>query len=268
MNLLSVFSLILAVAVLGFAILTASNNPRSFLDWHGILVVMGGTFAAAAVSIQLDKVFLLIKIYIDRTIRGRKIDYQQVTRQLMIIADQIRKEDSELPNTIKDLNDPFMREALGLVLDDSLEKAAIVKVLYQRSNTLFERYHLDASRFKGLGKYPPAMGLLGAVTGMIALLGGLGKPGAEKTMGPAMSIALVATLYGIALANFFVIPIGESLMDSAKEMKRKNEIIIHGIKLILDDTNPVLMEEELNSFLLPSERIDRKKIGNSKQAAA
>ena len=104
------------------------------------------------------------------------------------------------------------------------------------------------------------MGLLGAVTGMIALLGGLGKPGAEKTMGPAMSIALVATLYGIALANFFIIPIGESLVDSAKEMKRKNEIIIQGIKLILQDTNPVLMEEELNSFLLPGERIDRKKL--------
>ena len=64
----------------------------------------------------------------------------------------------------------------------------------------------------------------------------------------------------IALANFFVIPIGESLMDSAKEMKRKNEIIIQGIRLILDDTNPVLMEEELNSYLLPAEKVDRKKI--------
>jgi chemotaxis protein MotA len=268
MNLLSVFSLILAVVVLGVAIFTASNNPRSFLDWHGLLVVLGGTFAAAAVSIQLDKVFLLIKIYIDRTIRGRKVDYQKVTRQLMILADMIRKEDPEISNAVKDLKDPFMRDALELVLDDSLEKDSIVKVLYQRSNTVFERYHLDASRFKGLGKYPPAMGLLGAVTGMIALLGGLGKPGAEKTMGPAMSIALVATLYGIALANFFIVPIGESLMDSAKEMKRKNEIIIHGVKLILDDTNPVLMEEELNSFLLPSERIDRKKISGGKQAVA
>ena len=268
MNLLSVFSLILAVAVLGIALFTASNNPRSFLDVHGLLVVLGGTFAAAAVSIQLDRVFLLIKIYIDRTIRGRKIDYQKVTKQLMIVADMIRREDPELSNHVKEMNDPFMRDALELVLDDSLEKEAIVKVLYQRSNTVFERHHLDASRFKGLGKYPPAMGLLGAVTGMIALLGGLGKPGAEKTMGPAMSIALVATLYGIALANFFVIPIGESLMDSAKEMKRKNEIIIHGVKLILEETNPVLMEEELNSFLLPSERIDRKKIGNTRQAAA
>lgn len=260
MNVLSVVSLLLAIVVLAVAIFTASDNPKSFFDVHGLLVVVGGTFAAAAVSIQLDKVFLLLKIYLERTIRGKQVDYQRVIEELMLIADMVRKEDPGLGAKIKNLSDPFMRDALDLALDNSLEKGPVVKVLFQRSNTLFERYHMDASRFKGLGKYPPAMGLLGAVTGMIALLGGLGKPGAEKTMGPAMSIALVATLYGIALANFFVIPIGESLMDSAKEMKRKNEIIIQGIRLILDDTNPVLMEEELNSYLLPAEKVDRKKI--------
>lgn len=260
MNVLSVVSLLLAIVVLAVAIVTASDNPKSFFDVHGLLVVVGGTFAAAAVSIQLDKVFLLLKIYLERTIRGKQVDYQRVIEDLMIIAEMVRKEDSNLGDKIKNLSDSFMKDALDLALDNGLEKGPVVKVLFQRSNTLFERYHMDASRFKGLGKYPPAMGLLGAVTGMIALLGGLGKPGAEKTMGPAMSIALVATLYGIALANFFVIPIGESLMDSAKEMKRKNEIIIQGIRLILEDTNPVLMEEELNSYLLPTEKVDRKKI--------
>jgi chemotaxis protein MotA len=260
MNILSIASLLLAVVILGTAIFTASNNPKNFLDFHGLLVVIGGTFAAAAVSIQMDKVFMLLKVYFERNIRGRKIDYQKVIEQIMQVAELVRKEDSSLSNTVKSFQDPFLRSALELAFDDSLEKESVEKILYQRSNTLFERYYLDASRFKGLGKYPPAMGLLGAVTGMIALLGGLGKPGAEKTMGPAMSIALVATLYGIALANFFIIPIGESLVDSAKEMKRKNEIIIQGIKLILQDTNPVLMEEELNSFLLPGERIDRKKL--------
>ncbi|MEY3903297.1 MAG: transporter, MotA/TolQ/ExbB proton channel family protein [Pseudomonadota bacterium] len=263
MNLLSVVSLLLSIIVLAVTILTASNNPSSFLDVHGLLVVLGGTFAAAAVSIQPDKVVMLLKVYVERTIRGRKIDYQKVIRQLMLVAESVRKEDPNLDSMIKNFDDNFLKDALTLALDESMEKGSIVKVLYQRSNTLFERYHMDASRFKGLGKYPPAMGLLGAVTGMISLLGGLGKPGAEKTMGPAMSIALVATLYGIAFANFFVIPIGESLMDSAKEMKRKNEIIIQGVRLILEGTNPVLMEEELNSYLLPAERVDRKKLGSA-----
>jgi chemotaxis protein MotA len=111
-----------------------------------------------------------------------------------------------------------------------------------------------------MGKYPPAMGLMGAVLGMIALLGGLGKPGAEKTIGPAMSIALVATLYGIAFANLIVIPIGENLTETAKEHQRKNMIITEGIKLVAARTNPIVLAEELNSYLLPNERIDWKSV--------
>ena len=113
--------------------------------------------------------------------------------------------------------------------------------------------------YKPQGKYPPAIGLMGAVLGMIALLSGLGQPGAEKTIGPSMSIALVATLYGIALANLIVIPVGENLTAGAKEINRKNLIIIESLRLIHAKTNPLVLGEELNSFLLPRERIDWKK---------
>ena len=34
-----------------------------------------------------------------------------------------------------------------------------------------------------------------------------------------------------------------------------------GVRLIAERTNPIVLAEELNSFLLPSERIDWKKIG-------
>jgi chemotaxis protein MotA len=112
-----------------------------------------------------------------------------------------------------------------------------------------------------MGKYPPAMGLMGAVMGMIALLASLGKPGAEKGIGVAMSVALVATLYGIAMANLFVIPVGENLAVGAKQIKTKNLIIIEGVRLIAQRTNPIVLAEELNSFLLPGERIDWKKAG-------
>ena len=91
MNILSIASLLLAVVILGTAIFTASNNPKNFLDFHGLLVVIGGTFAAAAVSIQMDKVFMLLKVYFERNIRGRKIDYQKVIEQIMQVAEFVRK---------------------------------------------------------------------------------------------------------------------------------------------------------------------------------
>ena len=129
-----------------------------------------------------------------------------------------------------------------------------------RRRPMFDRYNADANRFKAMGKFPPAMGLMGAVLGMIALLGSLGKPGAEKGIGPAMSVALVATFYGIAISNLLIIPIGENLAEAAHETKIKNKIIVEGVKLIAKKTNPIVLAEELNSYLLPNERIDWKKL--------
>jgi chemotaxis protein MotA len=92
------------------------------------------------------------------------------------------------------------------------------------------------------------------------LLGALGKPGAEKLIGPAMSVALLATFYGIAIANLVIIPVGEHLGGAARELKIKNDIIVEGTLLILKKTNPIVLAEKLNSFLLPDERLDMKEV--------
>lgn len=259
MNVLSVISFLLATGVLLLAIFTATNNPMSFLDYHGMLVVLGGSVAATAVSFRLDRVLMMFKVFWMRTIKGRHIRYDEVILELMQFAEAFRNNDPGLKEKIDKAQDQFLRECLQLMTDEFVDEEQTMRLLRKRADTMYERYYADAQRFKAIGKYPPAMGLLGAVTGMIALLGSLGKPGAEKTIGPAMSVALVATLYGIALANFFVIPIGENLADAAKELKRKNIIIIEGVKLIKRGTNSMLLAEELNSFLLPGERIDAKK---------
>jgi chemotaxis protein MotA len=259
MNIMQILSILLAVGVLLAAMLTATDNPKSMVDYHGMLVVLGGTAAAAAVSFQLNRLGAMLKVFWNRTILGKKIDYRATIRSLILVADAYQKESPDLKQVIKNQNDPFLTECFDVLLEGLGDADYVYGLMKRRNESIFELYMHDANKFKALGKYPPAMGLLGAVTGMIALLGGLGKPGAEKTIGPAMSVALVATLYGIALANFFVIPISENLIEAAKETKRKNTVIINGLRLIAKGTNPILLAEELNSFLLPLDRLDWKK---------
>ncbi len=150
-----------------------------------------------------------------------------------------------------------------VLIEGFLSPDEIYHLLNLRARTIFIRYSEDARKFKAIGKFPPAMGLMGAVLGMIALLQTLGKPGAEENVGPAMSIALVATLYGIAVANLIILPIGENLADGAREIHLKNRIIVEGIKLILEKKNRILFAEQLNSFLLPQERVDWKAVSRS-----
>lgn len=260
MNVFAVISFLLAAAVFLISVLTSGDNPEALLDFHGALIVLGGTVSATAISFQLDRTLLMLKVFYNRTIRGKKPDYIAIIRELMKLAEAYRNDSPTIKQDIDKLDDHFMKEAMNALLDGIVPISQLENILKNRVQTLHNRYSDDANRFKAMGKYPPAMGLMGAVLGMIALLAGLGKPGAEKGVGPAMSIALVATFYGIALANLVIIPIGENLAETSKEVKRKNVIIVEGVRLISQKTNPIVLAEELNSFLLPAERIDWKSI--------
>ncbi len=259
MNFFTLMSFSFAAVVFGYSVIGASDNPKSFVDVHAFVIVIAGTVACAAISYQFDRVLLMIKVFFNRMVRGKKANYRETILELMKIADAYRN-GADMKPVVGKIKDDFLREAISILLDGVIEMPSLRRVLTNRMETIYMRYNSDAKMFQGMGKFPPAMGLMGAVLGMIALLGGLGKPGAEKTVGPAMSVALVATFYGIAFANLFVIPIGENLTDGAKELKIKNKIIVEGILLIAKKTNPVVLAEELNSFLLPKERVDRKTI--------
>jgi chemotaxis protein MotA len=96
--------------------------------------------------------------------------------------------------------------------------------------------------------------LLGAVVGMVGLMESLGGADAIKNVGPKMAVALVATLYGIAVANFIFIPIGENLSKFNRQDKITRQMIIDGMRMIRAKKHPLLVEENIKSYLLPSER--------------
>jgi chemotaxis protein MotA len=177
----------------------------------------------------------------------------------MGLAEAYRTNAPDLKQRVEQIQDPFMKEAMMALMDKVIDEHKLVRILNARVNTIYERYVEESKMFGAMGKYPPAMGLMGAVLGMIMLLASLGQPGAEDRIGPAMSVALVATLYGIIFANLFVIPVGENLTAVAKGIKQKNIIIVEGIRHIAQKVNPIVLAEELNSFLLPHERVDWKK---------
>lgn len=263
MNVKSIIAFVFASVVFFFSVFTATKNPMAFIDYHAALIVFGGTAAVTAISFQIDRIFIMVKIFYSRVFRHTKIDFVGIIRELMAISEAYRTNDPKLKNLVEGSSDYFIRECMNMLMDDFLEPEELVHILNRRSSTIGYRYVEDAKKFKALGKFPPAMGLMGAVLGMIALLQTLGQPGAEENIGPAMAVALVATLYGIAFANLAIIPIGENLMDSAREVAAKNEMIVEGIKLIAKKKNKILVAEELNSFLLPNERLNWKDIERS-----
>jgi chemotaxis protein MotA len=259
MNIYSIIAFMMSFAVLFIGLRLSSDDLTMFLDMPSAFIVVGGSFAATALSFQLDRLIVLGKIFFERVIMGKKIDYRPVIVELMRAADGYAKGES-LESHINKTKDHFFKDALILLNDDIMSSDELFNILDERANNIYYSYTEEANKIKSAAKYPPAFGMMGTTIGMIVLLGNLGGSDALKKMGPAMAVCLITTLYGVILANMAVMPVAENLIDSAKETYLKNKIIVEGTKLLVQKTNPIVVAEKLNSYLPPSSRVDWKKV--------
>jgi chemotaxis protein MotA len=229
-----------------------------FLDLHGLIIVIGGTSAAACLSYPVTKVLGLVKVFLLRVLGRHKLDYASAIHQILELSKKASVGATALNDVLPTIKHEFLREAVALVAAGVMTETEIRTALDQRLKTVEARLMHDANMFKSLGKFPPAFGLLATTLGMIALLQKIGQPDSQKLIGPAMSIGLIGTLYGIALANFFFIPIAENLTERTHEEIALRRMMIEGAIMLKQQVNPVTLREGLNSFLLPKDRVTRK----------
>ncbi len=258
MNFSSIFGLGFGGTVLYLALKATSPDLSFFLDFHGVLIVIGGTAAAASISFPLWKVLSLLKVFLLRVLGRNRVDYPGVISQLLELNKKAGLGLSSLNESLPLIRHEFLREAVALVAAGVLNEREIREVLEQRVKTIEIRYMNEANMFRVIGRFPPAFGLLATTLGMIGLLQKIGSPDSQKLIGPAMSVGLIGTLYGIGLANLVFIPIAESLTERTREEVMLRRMIIEGAVMLRMQINPVTMRESLNSFLLPKERVSRK----------
>lgn len=258
MNPSSLIGLVLGLGVMYAAMTATTDNMSFFLDFHGILIVCGGTAAAASISFPISKIVDLLRVFVLRVLGKNRVDYQTAITQLLELN---RKAAMGLP-TLKEaanaIPHPFLKEAVTLVASGVLTDREIRQTLDQRIKTIEGRYLLEANMFRIIGRYPPAFGLLATTLGMIGVLQKIGQANSQSLIGPAMSVGLIGTLYGIGLANLVFLPIAENLTERTREEMNLRRIMMEGTVMLKAQVNPVAMREGLNSFLLPGERVTKK----------
>jgi len=105
--------------------------------------------------------------------------------------------------------------------------------------------------FKGFGDYAPAMGMIGTLIGLVQMLANMSDP---KSIGPAMAVALLTTLYGAMIANLVALPIADKLALRSEEERRMKSMILDGISGIQAGHNPRMIQEVLSTYLPQSKR--------------
>jgi len=253
MNLSVPIGFIMAGCIVYFAATHGIKNASVFLNVHAAVIVAGGSFAAAIICFPIRYFINMIGVFLG-TMTGRRRAATLRTITEIVELSEATNNGRPLRELVEGVKNPFLREALHLCESGGLSEVELQEVLEKRVEIQNERYKRDGFTFKIIGKFPPAFGLVGTSLGMISLLQGLGEKDAFEKLGPSMSIALVATFYGLILANFVFIPIGENLSQASEDDLIMRRIVVDGVQLLREQKHPILVKEYLESYLPPNER--------------
>ena len=253
MNLSSLFGLAAGALVIGFAVTAGVPSSQIFFNVHAMIVVAGGTIAASVVCFSLPQLKGIFGTLASSLSVGNPNEARTIVDQLVRVSKCLNSGGS-IEEVLNEVRHPFLKESLLLMDQGGLQVDELRDVLVKRIDLGNERLRRDSIMFKTIGRFPPAFGLIGTTIGMVGLLSGLGSPRAFEQLGPAMSLALVATFYGLVLSNIILIPIGENLLQKSDHDLVLRRLVVDGILLIKIGKHPVLVKEFLVSYLPPEKR--------------
>jgi chemotaxis protein MotA len=215
-----------------------------FVSSHAALIVFGGSIAATLIRFPLSSMIHGMPLGMRYVFTMSRLSPRDLVDELARVAEIARKQ-GPLGLEKVETADTFLAKGIRFVADgydmdfirDNLER--------DRDNFLM---HLDEGGkiYRAIGDCAPAFGMVGTLVGMVQMFANMTDP---SKLGPFMATALLATLYGAAIANLFCLPIADKLHGKLIDEETNRTLIIDGITMIRDSKSPALVREMLLAYL-------------------
>ncbi len=247
MDLATLIGLFGAFAFIVMAMLVGGDLVM-FADTSSVFIVIGGSLFVVLMKYNVNQFFGAAKIAAKAFIfKTDKPD--DLIAQIVTMADSARK-GGFLALEEMEVDNPFLRKGIDLLVDG--HDADTVRMMLRKDIALTnERHEQGASIFSSLGDVAPAMGMIGTLIGLVAMLSNMDDP---KSIGPAMAVALLTTLYGSILANMVALPIADKLMLRKNEERLNRLLILDGVLAIQEGQNPRVIDSYLKNYLHEKKR--------------
>ena len=250
MDLTTLIGLILGFAALIGGFLMEGGHASSLIVGPAAIIVFGGTFGAVIIGFSLQELRtvpgFLKDIFIDTP-----IDYVGAVDKKVETADRARREGLlSLESHLPEIDNDFMRGGLQLVIDGT-DPELTRNMLEMEISSYEESQGLGVEIFNAAGGYGPTMGIIGTVMGLVHVLGNIEDP---SSLAPAIAMAFLATLYGVASANVLWIPFATKIKTKTARQVTQMELVLEGVLSVQAGENPRVIREKLLTFLPERER--------------
>ncbi len=245
MDLATVVGIILGFGLIAMAILLG-GHPALFLDVQGVLIVFGGTVATTLIRFPMQRVFKMMNV-VKNAFSHRAVSPDEIIVELITMA-RISRKEGVLALETYETSDPFMTQGIQLIVDGN-DTESIEEVLATDIRYLKGRHRDGQDILKSIGDAAPAFGMIGTLIGLVLMLANMSD---VSSLGPAMAVAILTTLYGALIANVVALPMAKKLEVRSKEEELNRKLIMVGLMSIQKGDNPRMMETVMRAFLRKS----------------
>lgn len=247
MNASTLIGIAVALVTLAAAIFTSSPDAIAFVNLPGLGIVLGGTAAALFIGYPMTEVRRIAPL-LRLVFRNEKLDMQRDIDELVALAHSWASSDvHNVERELQKVTNPFLRTGVQLIIDNTPEEQ-IIELLQWRIARMRAREQAEAQMFRTMASFAPAFGMLATLIGLVNLMTVLGSQGMD-VIGKQMGIALIATFYGILLANLICKPIAIKLERRTEQRLVLMNMILQGISMMSERRGPAVVRETLNSFM-------------------
>ncbi len=247
MDLATLLGLIGGLAFVIMAMITGGSLGM-FADATSALIVLGGSTFVVLMKFTISQFFAAAKIA-GKAFMFKADEPEDLIAKIVEMADAARK-GGFLALEEMEINNSFMQKGIDLLVDG--HDADVVRAALRKDIALTDERHTQGTGvFRAFGDVTPAMGMIGTLVGLVAMLSNMDDP---KSIGPAMAVALLTTLYGAILANMVFFPIADKLALRRNQETLNRRLIMDGVLAIQDGQNPRVIDSYLKNYLNEGKR--------------
>lgn len=238
------FGLLIGVGGIILANTLDGGHFGSLMQGTAALIVLSGTLGAVMVSNSSKDIKIGFKLA-RQAFAEKESDIEYKINEMVDYARTVRKENLlALEPKIPKASDPFIKEILRTVVDGT--ETAIAKDIFESKLHAEEDELLAAARiWSDAGGFAPTVGILGAVLGLIHVMGNLSD---TSKLGAGIAVAFVATIYGVGFANLVFIPLANKIKKKVAAQMKEKRVLLEGGLLINSTLSTLVIDQKLRAL--------------------
>lgn len=239
----SVIGMLLILLAISAGILSGGEPLLSYISLPSISIVVIGTFGAVMISFR-PQIFFAALINTIQAFKTNVHDIESTINTCIKLADKSRKE-GLLALEAESYDDPFVEKTMEMLVD-GYDIPSVEGLLNKEIYLTRERNQLSVKVLTTFSEFAPAMGMVGTLIGLIAMLQNMEDP---DSIGPSMAVALLTTLYGALIANGITTPLAKKLNARSNEILLYQTLVKDAAIKIMHGENPKATFDFLQTYV-------------------